>query len=354
MLCMAIFVAVCQRMFDWLLSSGGVVPKFLLKRGFLAWCLWPLSLLMALVVRFRFRKRSKSHDYAAKIWVVGNITVGGNGKTPVVIALCRYLKAQGVKVAVVSRGYGGRYLGVRLVDQNSTAEEVGDEALLIFKETKTLVAVARRRRQAVQKVLEVAKDVQVIISDDGLQHYDLPRDKEIVMMAHDLALGNGFLLPAGPLREGAWRLNQADALFFSGGKCDLSGVLIEQFIINTKTRGFVNLNYEEVALSCLQQGRCVLLSAIARPERFLKSVNSLGIVPLEWRFLKDHAPLPESVAKFDVSFDFLLMTAKDAVKVKNWPLSLRQKVCILRYEAELPEALFSRWIKELLIHCERS
>ncbi|OIR25117.2 tetraacyldisaccharide 4'-kinase, partial [Bathymodiolus thermophilus thioautotrophic gill symbiont] len=145
-----------------------------------------------------------THQFSVPVIVVGNITVGGTGKTPIVIALVEHFKQQGKKVGVVSRGYGGKSKdsASQLVDESSRAERVGDEPMLIYQQTQVPVMVNKNRAQAVQDLI-TQHGVDIVISDDGLQHYGMGRTIEICV---ENGFGNGFLLPAGPLREPKKRL----------------------------------------------------------------------------------------------------------------------------------------------------
>ena len=149
--------------------------------------------------------------------VVGNLTAGGNGKTPVVIWLVEQLQQRGIRVGVVSRGYGGKAERYPLVldDRTSTAQ-AGDEPVLIHQRTGAPVAVAPLRSDAVKALLS-AHDLQMIVTDDGLQHYKLARDREIVVIDGVRRFGNGWWLPAGPMRERASRLQSVDAVIVNGG-----------------------------------------------------------------------------------------------------------------------------------------
>ena len=171
--------------------------------------LLPLSWLYGLVsglIRLSYRLGLKKAWRApVPVAVVGNLTAGGNGKTPVVIWLVEQLQQRGIRVGVVSRGYGGKAASYPLLLSNDTSTaEAGDEPVLIFQRTGAPVAVSPARREAVQALLH-AHDLQLIITDDGLQHYKLARDKEIVVIDGERRFGNGWWLPAGPMRERASR-----------------------------------------------------------------------------------------------------------------------------------------------------
>ncbi|VTM90421.1 Lipid A export ATP-binding/permease protein MsbA [Raoultella ornithinolytica] len=183
--------------------------------------LLPLSWLYGLVsglIRLSYRLGLKKAWRApVPVAVVGNLTAGGNGKTPVVIWLVEQLQQRGIRVGVVSRGYGGKAASYPLLLSNDTSTaEAGDEPVLIFQRTGAPVAVSPARREAVQALLH-AHDLQLIITDDGLQHYKLERDKEIVVIDGERRFGNGWWLPAGPMRERASRLRSVDAIIVNGG-----------------------------------------------------------------------------------------------------------------------------------------
>ncbi|VFS81921.1 Tetraacyldisaccharide 4'-kinase [Raoultella planticola] len=183
--------------------------------------LLPLSWLYGLVsglIRLSYRLGLKKAWRApVPVAVVGNLTAGGNGKTPVVIWLVEQLQQRGIRVGVVSRGYGGKAASYPLLLSNDTSTaEAGDEPVLIFQRTGAPVAVSPERREAVQALLH-AHDLQLIITDDGLQHYKLARDKEIVVIDGERRFGNGWWLPAGPMRERASRLRSVDAIIVNGG-----------------------------------------------------------------------------------------------------------------------------------------
>lgn len=180
------------------------------KRGLLAWALSPLSLVFLCIARNR-RLKTKPHRLPVPVVVVGNIYVGGTGKTPVTIALVKELLRRGYHPGVVSRGFGRRDDAPQMVHTDSPAANVGDEPLLIARQTLVPVAVARDRVAAALLLLDKHPECDLIISDDGLQHYSLARDVELAVVGAR-GLGNGWVLPAGPLREPPSRLDEVDAI----------------------------------------------------------------------------------------------------------------------------------------------
>jgi len=228
--------------------------------------LLPLSWLYGLVsgiIRLCYRLGLKKAWRApVPVVVVGNLTAGGNGKTPVVIWLVEQLAKRGVRVGVVSRGYGGKaeQYPLLLTSQTTTAQ-AGDEPVLIFQRTGAPVAVSPNRSEAVQALL-AEHPLQIIITDDGLQHYALARDKEIVVIDGERRFGNGWWLPAGPMRERASRLRSVDAVIVNGGEAQAGEIPMA-----LKPGQAVNLLTGEqrdiTALPCL-----VAMAGIGHPPRF--------------------------------------------------------------------------------------
>lgn len=284
--------------------------------------LLPLSWLYGLVsgiIRLSYRLGlKKSWRAPVPVVVVGNLTAGGNGKTPVVIWLVEQLTKRGVRVGVVSRGYGGKaeQYPLLLTSQTTTAQ-AGDEPVLIFQRTGAPVAVSPNRSEAVQALL-AEHPLQIIITDDGLQHYALARDKEIVVIDGVRRFGNGWWLPAGPMRERASRLRSVDAVIVNGGKAQPG-----EIPMTLKPGQAVNLlNGEQRDITALPS--LVAMAGIGHPPRFFATLESGG-AKLENRIpLADHQALSlESVEPLAAPHQNLIMTEKDAVKCRafakaNW------------------------------------
>ena len=184
--------------------------------------LLPLSWLYGLVsgaIRLCYKlKLKRAWRAPVPVVVVGNLTAGGNGKTPVVVWLVEQLQQRGIRVGVVSRGYGGKAESYPLLlSADTTTAQAGDEPVLIYQRTGAPVAVSPVRSDAVKAILAQHPDVQIIVTDDGLQHYRLARDVEIVVIDGVRRFGNGWWLPAGPMRERAGRLKLVDAVIVNGG-----------------------------------------------------------------------------------------------------------------------------------------
>lgn len=264
--------------------------------------------------------------------VVGNLSVGGTGKTPVVIALVEALAARGIRAGVVARGVGGRPGTVPVrVTAAADASVVGDEALLIARRTGCPCVVHPDRALAVDALLRCA-DLDVVISDDGLQHYAMARDLEIVMYDATLGFGNGRCLPAGPLREPLSRLQDADFVLARGFDPQSADVLL--------TVGeAVNLGTgQRAAPSAIARGGPVrAVAGIASPGQFAATLRALGLDCELHAFPDHHAYTPADIARLGQGP--VIMTEKDAVKLRG---RVGDDAWYLPLEAALPEALVAR------------
>jgi tetraacyldisaccharide 4'-kinase len=273
--------------------------------------LLPLSALYGLITALRRRLYGAgllpSGRPACRVVVVGNLTAGGAGKTPLVIYLARRLAAGGVSVGVVSRGYGGGATATPVrVDADSDPGRVGDEPVLIARRTGVPVVVCRDRHAAAATLAE--EGVELILCDDGLQHYALERDVELAVIDGRRGLGNGRLLPAGPLRESVARLRTVDLVVRNGGRPGPGEVLMT-------LAGCTVVNLHDGRrrpLADLAGERWHAVAGIADPERFFAALEAAGI-ELVRHPLTDHAPLSPAGLDFGDGRP-LLMTEKDAVK----------------------------------------
>ena len=279
--------------------------------------LLPLSWLYGLVsglIRLSYRLGLKKAWRApVPVAVVGNLTAGGNGKTPVVIWLVEQLQQRGIRVGVVSRGYGGKAASYPLLLSNDTSTaEAGDEPVLIFQRTGAPVAVSPERREAVQALLH-AHDLQLIITDDGLQHYKLARDKEIVVIDGERRFGNGWWLPAGPMRERASRLRSVDAIIVNGGVAQAGEIPMQ-----LRPGLAVNLRSGE-RRDVASFENVVAMAGIGHPPRFFATLESCGVLPVKTVALADHQALTQTgVSALVNPQQTLLMTEKDAVKCRGF------------------------------------
>jgi len=239
--------------------------------------------------------------------VVGNLSVGGTGKTPLVIALVEALRARGMRPGVVSRGYGGSTRAPTLLDKHADPIEVGDEPCLIRHRTRAMIAVGRDRPAAARLLLDAGVDV--IIADDGLQNPALARDVEICVIDGVRRFGNGRLLPAGPLRESRARLQRVDFRVCNGGVAHPDEV--QMHLVGNVA---VALAGEPTSrpLNTFSGERVHALAAIGNPQRFFAALREYGIEVIEHAFPDHHAFQPGDI-EFSDELD-VLMTEKDAVK----------------------------------------
>ncbi|MCY1274918.1 Tetraacyldisaccharide 4'-kinase [compost metagenome] len=244
--------------------------------------------------------------------VVGNITVGGTGKTPMILWLIEHCRARGLRVGVVSRGYGAK--PPRLpwrVRAEQGAELAGDEPLLIVRRSGVPLVIDPDRSRAVQALLE-QEELDLILSDDGLQHYRMGRDLELVLIDAARGLGNGRCLPAGPLREPPERLASVDAVLRNGAEADSA----EGFAFQLQPGELVNLRSgERVGLDHFAPGQAVhAVAGIGNPQRFFRTLEALNWRPIPHAFA-DHAVYSPDALDFAPPLP-VLMTEKDAVKCR--------------------------------------
>jgi tetraacyldisaccharide 4'-kinase len=278
--------------------------------------LTPLSLCFRLLVglrRFAYRRGLlRTHRLPVPVIVVGNITAGGTGKTPLVAWLAGYLSGLGYRPGIVARGYGGTASSwPQQVRPDSDPAVVGDEAVLLAGLTGCPMAVAPNRYQAAEALVRY-HGCDVVISDDGLQHYAMQRDIEVVVIDGVRRFGTGFMLPAGPLREPVARLREVDLVVVNG--LGAGG----EFPMKLKTGMAVNLLDETRIrpLTDFQRGRVHAVAGIGNPERFFMSLRSvLGRV--ETHPFPDHYHFRRNDILFDDDAP-VLMTAKDAVKCRRF------------------------------------
>jgi|SRR5471030_83780 len=275
--------------------------------------------LITTVLRYSYKMGwKKSWRAPVPVIVVGNLTAGGNGKTPVVIWLVELLQQHGLRAGVVSRGYGGKSEKYPLVlDAKTSTTQAGDEPVLIYQRTGAPVAVSPVRADAVKALLE-HHQIDVIVTDDGLQHYALQRDIEIVVIDGVRRFGNGWWLPAGPMRERASRLRTVDAVITNGGYAqsgEISMALDAGQAINLLT----GERRDATSLSAI-----VAMAGIGHPPRFFATLKSLHVTPVTEISFADHQDYHlQQLTALTTPDQTLLMTEKDAVKCRafaqpNW------------------------------------
>jgi tetraacyldisaccharide 4'-kinase len=306
----------------------------------------PLALLFWLVVtvrRFLYRARIlPSWRARVPVIVVGNITAGGTGKTPLVIEILEILMRRGWTPGVVARGYGRvprrehDPLGVvRVYPDVATPEHFGDEPVVIARRSRVPVYVSPDRPAAARALLEAHPEVDVLVSDDGLQHYALARDVELAVVDGERRFGNGLMLPAGPLREPVSRLREVDAAVVNGGWSDTVPAP-RQFAMTLGRERFValagneELSPPEFALAA--RGRSVAaVAGIGNPSRFFDHLASLGVAARRIAFDDHHAFQPQELKL--PGAEVIVMTEKDAVKCAAFADS---RMWYLRVDAILP------------------
>lgn len=301
----------------------------------------PLSWLVEWEIRRRSARRllKQGNDYGARVWVIGGLTVGGTGKTPVLIALGEWLLGKGVSVGVVSRGYRGR-IGKRahFVSASDSPEDVGDEPLLIRQRLGCPVAVCRDRALALEALVGQF-EVDVVLSDDGLQHYGLPRDLEFIVMDAQRGLGNGRVIPAGPLREPASRLAAVDwILERNSTDPDRSfSYSVGSMRQLSSERGFSWPDW----LSQWGQVPITAITALGQPDQFFEMLSALGL-RVTGVALPDHEAISLEHLK-QAKTDVVVITAKDAVKlgaIKHSEVAAR--VWVVEIETRLPSSLLDK------------
>lgn len=277
------------------------------------------------------------------IIVVGNITVGGTGKTPLVIRLCRLLRKRGLAVAVISRGYGRRGAGPVTVTAETNPLEGGDEPVLIARRCAITVYVNEDREAAARAAFEAG--AEVVIADDGLQRASLPRVMEFCVVDASRGFGNGRLLPAGPLREPLERLERVDWIVRNGaGRLPaLPGALRNPVVcMGLRAGEFRRIGGDEAfdasEAKARLRGPLTAVAGMGNPGRFFASLEALGLRDFERRVFPDHYAYRDG--DFDGITGTVLMTEKDAVKCAGLGLS---EAWYLTVDAELPGDWETAW-----------
>jgi tetraacyldisaccharide 4'-kinase len=282
----------------------------------LRWALWPVSTVYVALTRLRrtaYRRGWRPVvESPVPVIVVGNVSVGGTGKTPFVIWLAEQLTQRGRKVGIVTRGYRGKGTEwPRTVAPNSDPAEVGDEPVLLARRTGCPVVAGPDRVACVETLLKTTR-VDVVLTDDGLQHYRLGRSFEIAVVDGARGMGNGLCLPAGPLREPVSRLQEVDAIVVNGGDWGHAGVFRATAVV-TKV-----YHLEDGALRTLDSFRAEPVHAVAgigNPQRFFDLLRDADL-EVEAHPLADHADIGPDQLSFDEP-GAVLITEKDAVKCEH-------------------------------------
>ena len=302
------------------LSERLVRDWYLPRRTLLTSALTPLGWIFSVVAasrRFAYRfgpfRRTR---VPIPVIVVGNITVGGTGKTPLVLWLVEQLEARGRKPGIISRGYGSEGRTPRRVDPSDDAASAGDEPLLLAA-SGVPVWIGRDRAATARRLVELHSDVDVIISDDGLQHYALARDFEIAVVDGARGFGNGALLPAGPLREPVSRLGSVDAVVVNGADFTLPPIAARTFVMTLRGDRFENLvDRRQAGAESFRTKRVHAVAGIGNPQRFFDTLRELRLEPNCHPFPDHHRFKASDVALPDA--EVIVMTEKDAIKCASF------------------------------------
>ncbi len=308
--------------------------------GFL-WLLWPIEIFYICVVRVRraLYQLNIFPTYRAPcpVIVIGNITVGGVGKTPVVIELARNLQNSGFTVGIISRGYGGAGGPEPLiVNKDTKPSECGDEAVLIYRKLNCPVAVHSSRSRAARLLIDNFRP-DLILSDDGLQHYNLLRDLEIVMIDDQRDIGNGHCLPVGPLREPVGRLKEADIILRRGGGSKLSVCYQPGELKPLKD---VDLEKPKKFSSSLP---IHAVAGLGQPEQFFSMLEDMGLSITRFSYADHYQYQQSDFAKHEGKI--VVMTEKDAVKCKDLNI---MNAWFIEIKASLPNEVLEKIIE--LVH----
>lgn len=320
----------------------------------------PLSILFrAIATRRRARYLAgslKSEKLPVPVVIVGNIHAGGTGKTPITAALVAALQTRGIAVGIISRGYGRSLKTPHVLTAHSTADQAGDEPLLLYHRTHAPTAVARYRIAAARALLAAHPSLQIIIADDGLQHYALARDLEIcVFPAADTTRRDLDVLPNGGLREPIARLRDVNAIVFSQAAPAIAPAAQQHFRLPERIALFTSqvvatapYRYaqpsEKLDIGSLKShARCIAIAAIARPQRFFDSLTTLGIPLAHTIALPDHAALDRTALP---AADYIFVTEKDAAKLPPSPHA-PSNIWVLPIDAQITPDLADWVLAEL-------
>ncbi|CAN8140220.1 Tetraacyldisaccharide 4'-kinase [uncultured Thiomicrorhabdus sp.] len=313
-------------------------PTFWNKKNWQSALLWPLSKAVCLEAKRRlqkFKKTPPTRISAAKVIVVGNLVVGGSGKTPLIIWLTEALRQQGLSVGIVSRGYGGQASEFpQWVTENSNPSDVGDEPVLLAKTLQVPVAVSPKRTEAIA-LIEKKHACDVIISDDGLQHFAMQRDIEIVVVDAERQFGNQLCMPAGPLREPLGRLRDVDAVVVNGGGAlRLNAKWQKRFAVDLPPRFDMQLQptvlrnlfnpQSTLAIESFSNLAVNSMAGIGNPQRFFSTLQPLVAAQQTYAFADHQSYCKEDLQDF-IDEKPLIMTAKDAVKCQPLAQQMQAK-----------------------------
>lgn len=298
------------------MTPSETLTKIHYSKSLVSLLLLPLSAVFLLIsfirktlYQFNFLK---SFKLKIPVIVVGNITSGGTGKTPLTIYLANELKKNGYRPGIISRGYGSKSEGVMEVSQKSDVAEAGDEPMLIQKHTHLPVFVSKDRVLAAKALVKKYAKTDVILSDDGIQHYRLRRDLEVLVIDGTRKFGNGYLLPAGPLREFRSKLKTVDAIV-----CNHKKVIDGSYLMKYKGHLLINLKTnKKIHLNNLSLKNIHAIAGIGNPDRFFDYLKTYNILFSSSAF-QDHYKFSKKDFR-DMNDKNIIMTEKDAVKCQQF------------------------------------
>ena len=298
------------------MTPSETLTKIHYSKSLVSLLLLPLSAVFLLIsfirkslYQFNFLK---SFKLKIPVIVVGNITSGGTGKTPLIIYLANELKKNGYRPGIISRGYGSKTEGVMEVSQKSDVAEAGDEPMLIQKHTHLPVFVSKDRVLAAKALVKKYAKTDVILSDDGIQHYRLRRDLEVLVIDGTRKFGNGYLLPAGPLREFRSKLKTVDAIV-----CNHKKVIDGSYLMKYKGHLLINLKTnKKIHLNNLSLKNIHAIAGIGNPDRFFDYLKTYNILFSSSAF-QDHYKFSKKDFR-DMNDKNIIMTEKDAVKCQQF------------------------------------
>lgn len=326
-----------------------------MRRGPAACVLLPVSWLFGLLLKLRlFLYRCgylQQQKLAVPVIVVGNIFVGGTGKTPLTIWLLNQLTQRGYRPGVISRGYGSKHHAPLVVTKNSSTRSVGDEPVLIAQRSACPVVVGRNRVEAGRTLLAHFPEVDVIVSDDGLQHYGLQRDVEIILF-DSRGAGNGWLLPAGPLREPVGRQRDITVANLNPGELIDSSFpadTVRMQLLGNYAQRLMEPNQVQALRELPPDSQIVAAAGIGSPERFFSMLRGLGLqfsaLPLPDHF--DYADNPFA----HLTADIILITEKDAVKCRQISeISADARIWVVAVSAEIESGVIDTILKKMKLN----
>ena len=324
-----------------------------LSHSLLHWILLPVSLIFRALVALRrmlYRDRILySEHLLLPVIVVGNITVGGTGKTPLTLALAQQLSERGWHPLIISRGYKGTARKPMHVKVADNAQQVGDEPLLMALRNICPVWVGKNRGGTAHAALKAHPECDVVLCDDGLQHYRLQRDVEIAVVDAERGFGNGHMLPAGPLREPVSRLKTVDAVVMNGGSFDtnLGANLPGLYEMHLSGDVFYNLldPTRKATAADFHQLKNHAVAGIGNPQRYFQHLETLGIAFIPHVF-PDHYPYSADELAF-ADCEALLLTEKDAVKCSSFADA---RFWVLPVHAQIDPALLDHILRKVAPH----